>query len=191
MGEQVDRCVCFMWLSVSRRGYAFLWFPSVHAMVNKSAVPTAILALALLYFAALMVSAGPLASMTRSHVSKRSIVQLCEVLEATTDKSCLKFNNYGCFCGYGSVGSNPVDGVDRCCMIHDHCYHSLQCHWFSDPHLTVYSVNYTDRVATCLDSPTLWPCAYKACRCDVQFAACVATANYNDSYRRYNKVMCH
>ncbi|EYC33063.1 hypothetical protein Y032_0002g581 [Ancylostoma ceylanicum] len=36
----------------------------------------------------------------------------------------LIYNNYGCWCGSG--GSNePVDEIDRCCMIHDKCYDAL------------------------------------------------------------------
>ncbi|KHJ96455.1 hypothetical protein OESDEN_03583 [Oesophagostomum dentatum] len=42
------------------------------------------------------------------------------------------YNNYGCFCGYGG-GGTPIDGIDRCCEVHDRCYNeaktSKKCRW--------------------------------------------------------------
>ncbi|RCN30108.1 hypothetical protein ANCCAN_24127 [Ancylostoma caninum] len=39
---------------------------------------------------------------------------------------CLRsiYNNYGCWCGSGGA-NEPVDEIDRCCMIHDKCYDAL------------------------------------------------------------------
>ncbi|RCN30107.1 phospholipase A2 [Ancylostoma caninum] len=31
------------------------------------------------------------------------------------------FNHYGCWCGSGG-GYDPIDELDKCCMIHDKCY---------------------------------------------------------------------
>ncbi|KHJ76219.1 phospholipase A2, partial [Oesophagostomum dentatum] len=42
------------------------------------------------------------------------------------------YNNYGCYCGYGG-GGTPIDGIDKCCEVHDRCYGNAKttkkCSW--------------------------------------------------------------
>ena len=46
-------------------------------------------------------------------VRKRSVFQMCALIQFYTGNSCYDYNDYGCFCGYGQVGYKPVDRVDR------------------------------------------------------------------------------
>lgn len=45
-------------------------------------------------------------------VHKRSVFQMCELVQFYTGNSCYDYNDYGCFCGYGQVGYKAVDRVD-------------------------------------------------------------------------------
>ena len=44
---------------------------------------------------------------------RRNAFQLCSFINKYTLRSCLNYNPYGCFCGYGQQGTEPVDETDR------------------------------------------------------------------------------
>lgn len=45
-------------------------------------------------------------------IQKRSIFQLCTLIDYYTNRSCTDYNDYGCFCGYGQEGRKAVDKTD-------------------------------------------------------------------------------
>ena len=45
-------------------------------------------------------------------LQKRSIFQLCTLINYYTNRSCTDYNDYGCFCGYGQEGRKAVDKTD-------------------------------------------------------------------------------
>eukprot|EP00058_Branchiostoma_floridae_P013149 XP_002598637.1 hypothetical protein BRAFLDRAFT_67034 [Branchiostoma floridae] len=53
--------------------------------------------------------------------AKRNLIQFANMIETVTGRSALHYNFYGCYCGWGGSGT-PVDGIDRCCQVHDLCY---------------------------------------------------------------------
>lgn len=89
--------------------------------------------------------------------------------------------DYGCYCGVGG-GGTPVDGLDRCCKVHDECYgYQAGCY----PKWTAYQYKIINgRTVYCKDS--YWSCKYRVCRCDKLFVDCIYRnknaynpANYN------------
>ncbi|KAH9508867.1 Phospholipase A2, major isoenzyme [Bulinus truncatus] len=118
---------------------------------------------------------------------KRNVFQLCRVINIYTGRSCVDYNNYGCFCGLRSRGSHPVDEVDRCCQSHDQCFSSLNCLLLS---FTTYSTQCSGSQCTCTNSRKT-SCRYRSCMCDLQFGECLQRARYNKVYRRYSTLRCH
>ncbi|KFZ59816.1 Basic phospholipase A2 Tpu-G6D49, partial [Antrostomus carolinensis] len=49
------------------------------------------------------------------------------ITKATGQNALLHYSSYGCYCGLGGKGQ-PKDATDRCCQLHDTCYHSLLSH---------------------------------------------------------------
>lgn len=90
----------------------------------------------------LLLFIGLFCSLTIS--AQGDLVQLCYLINYYESPyqfflfgvDCLKYNDYGCWCGFGGNGK-PVDGVDECCKLHDECYGRIQpkC----NPYLTSYN----------------------------------------------------
>ncbi|CAL1538810.1 unnamed protein product [Lymnaea stagnalis] len=135
------------------------------------------------------VEAAP-SSGTRHHLQKRHILQMCELISTHTNRGCLDYNNYGCFCGLGNSAGHPVDRVDQCCRDHDTCYGHVACYWFY-PQLVGYNVDCTESGCTCTDSQFFSRCAYTTCRCDLQLAQCLARYGYNHTFKNHDRSSCH
>ncbi|GFO16264.1 phospholipase a2 [Plakobranchus ocellatus] len=120
---------------------------------------------------------------------KRHILQMCELIAQHTNRGCLDYNNYGCFCGLGNAASHHVDAVDGCCRVHDQCYGNVYCYWIY-PQFVGYNVDCTSEPCRCTDSPLSSPCAYSTCQCDLQFAQCLARADYNHAFSNYDRTTC-
>ncbi|XP_074607359.1 phospholipase A2 AP-PLA2-II-like [Acropora palmata] len=56
---------------------------------------------------------------------RRSILDFGALILCKAKTNPRKFIGYGCFCGPGGEGK-PVDGLDRCCQVHDSCYGELE-----------------------------------------------------------------
>ncbi|XP_076323231.1 uncharacterized protein LOC143232072 isoform X1 [Tachypleus tridentatus] len=112
---------------------------------------------------------------TRPLRTRRSVLQLANVLKCVTGCDPLTYKGYGCYCGYMGRG-NPVDGIDKCCLEHDWCYTYSDCH-----QLLVYFVSYRFQCAApgkahCrgADYSVASGCATQLCKCDIAFAYCVS-----------------
>ncbi|XP_045199146.1 basic phospholipase A2-like [Mercenaria mercenaria] len=121
--------------------------------------------------------------------TRRNAFQMCNLINMYTGISCLNYNPYGCFCGYGQRGSNPVDEADRCCKIHDDCYGDAHtknhCYFWSG-----MFVGYTydcKNGCRCLDQEK---CARKVCECDLQLADCLGKSSFNVTYKEYDRSQC-
>merc|ERR1719357_92093 len=105
----------------------------------------------------------------------------------------LKYNDYGCWCGFGGQGT-PVDDVDMCCHIHDKCYERSRkvpgCTAISDlPYVLVYDFICSNQEVTC--SATNDKCQALVCECDRAAAHCFAQMQYNPENKNLDsKVHC-
>ena len=50
-------------------------------------------------------------SLNKNHRMKRTLLQVCDLIHRFTNRSCLDYNNYGCYCGWGNAG-NEIGHVD-------------------------------------------------------------------------------
>ncbi|XP_059171130.1 basic phospholipase A2-like isoform X2 [Physella acuta] len=123
------------------------------------------------------------------HRQKRHLLQMCELIVSHTNRSCLDYNNYGCFCGLGMTGGEPVDAIDGCCHEHDLCYGRVRCFWFY-PQLVGYQVTCQGDLCTCEDHYLFSPCAHTTCQCDVEFSQCLARYEYNLGFKNYDRLQC-
>ncbi|KAK3750947.1 hypothetical protein QZH41_015027 [Actinostola sp. cb2023] len=94
----------------------------------------------------------------------------------------MAYNDYGSYCGVGGSGT-PVDGVDRCCQVHDACYDKFEkC----GPYYLSYDSGYIKHWATsdkkcliqCDDTDQ---CKKGVCECDKAAAECFAKNPYNSN----------
>ncbi|XP_041354791.1 otoconin-90-like [Gigantopelta aegis] len=149
--------------------------------IRRGIVVTAFLTL----FTVLMVDTWPV----DKHRSKRTIIQMCGLISLYTNRSCLDYNNYGCFCGLGNAGRKPLDTVDACCWRHDYCYGLVDCFWMY-PQLVGYNIHCHQGRCECTDSMESSPCARTTCECDVRFASCLAEGQFHNHYVNYDRVLC-
>uniref|UniRef100_A0AC34PUL6 Phospholipase A2 n=1 Tax=Panagrolaimus sp. JU765 TaxID=591449 RepID=A0AC34PUL6_9BILA len=66
-------------------------------------------------------SLGHFAEAKRSNATLKALWNLEKMSECRLGYTALDYNDYGCWCGVGGEGK-PIDGIDECCMLHDHCY---------------------------------------------------------------------
>ncbi|CAC5357862.1 PLA2G [Mytilus coruscus] len=86
--------------------------------------------------------------------------------------------DYGCYCGNGGAGT-PVDGIDRCCQVHDKCYGDEEG-WWCRPKWQHYNYKILNRrTVYCKDS--YGSCKYRVCRCDKLFIDCLHRNTYNQA----------
>uniref|UniRef100_A0A8C4F2N6 Phospholipase A2 n=1 Tax=Dicentrarchus labrax TaxID=13489 RepID=A0A8C4F2N6_DICLA len=105
----------------------------------------------------------------------------------------LKYNDYGCWCGFGGTGT-PVDEVDMCCKVHDDCYKASRkapgCTALVDlPYVLVYDFSCSNQEVTCSASNN--KCQAAVCECDRVAAHCFAQTTYNPDNKNLDpKVRC-
>ncbi|KAK7107397.1 basic phospholipase A2-like [Littorina saxatilis] len=141
----------------------------------------------------LQLGVGSSLSAHRPRRTKRTILQMCELIQRYTNRGCLDYNDYGCFCGWGNAGSGRkhLDDVDACCLLHDNCYGEVTCMWFY-PQLVGFSIQCgDDNSCQCQDSRVWSPCARSVCECDLRFAECLGRATYHEHHRSYDWHLCH
>ncbi|XP_018021382.2 otoconin-90 isoform X2 [Hyalella azteca] len=106
--------------------------------------------------------------------SRRSVKDLYNMLTCSTNCDPLSYKGYGCYCGFMGAGA-VVDGIDRCCKIHDWCYETArQCsglQWYMAP----YDWHCYYGHPICAPAPR-WrrrSCGQQLCECDRAFAECL------------------
>lgn len=109
---------------------------------------------------------------------KRGALELGQIIKCATGCNPLSYKGYGCYCGFLGSGET-VDGIDRCCKMHDWCYTTTTC-MNLDYHLP-YFVGFKwkcNRGAPyCLAGKTKSTdrssCGHQLCECDREFAMCL------------------
>ncbi|XP_049624848.1 group 10 secretory phospholipase A2-like [Suncus etruscus] len=138
--------------------------------------------LLLLLVSGLGCQAGP----RRSHIHRRGLIELASTMECVRILNPLAYMDYGCYCGLGGQGQ-PQDKTDWCCRLHDCCYTKAEeanC----SPKLTSYSWECVNQTVQC--SPTEDKCQEMLCKCDQDFAHCLADASYSIKYLFYAQSSC-
>ncbi|XP_066149358.1 basic phospholipase A2 PA-12A isoform X1 [Euwallacea fornicatus] len=107
---------------------------------------------------------------------KRGVVELYNMISCATDCDPLSFKGYGCFCGFLGSG-NPVDGIDKCCKMHDVCYELANCPMYLEYFVPYHWRCWNKRPFCGANQRELiessGPCAYMLCECDRVFSECV------------------
>ena len=97
---------------------------------------------------------------------------------------------YGCYCGLGnSVGVQPVDMTDGCCMTHDYAWIgagtvAAACNCNSQN----YDYNTNGGVITCAANQNA--CAAYCCAADKAFSECIAANPPGRDNQRYDRTQC-
>ncbi|KAK7493162.1 hypothetical protein BaRGS_00015683, partial [Batillaria attramentaria] len=81
--------------------------PIIIITMNTSSLITV-----LAFFINLGLGSGLMAHRPRR--TKRSLLQMCDMIQRHTNRGCLDYNDYGCYCGWGNAGSEGkhLDDVD-------------------------------------------------------------------------------
>ncbi|XP_076249425.1 phospholipase A2 A2-actitoxin-Ucs2a [Calliopsis andreniformis] len=114
-------------------------------------------------------------SMSRKRF-KRGVIHLYNMVVCATGCNPLAYKGYGCYCGF--LGSGYViDGIDRCCKMHDWCYDATECPMFSEYFVPYYWRCYHGYKPVCAVEHGNWggsgSCAQRLCECDRTFAECL------------------
>ncbi|XP_076544407.1 uncharacterized protein LOC117607860 [Osmia lignaria lignaria] len=107
---------------------------------------------------------------------KRGVIHLYNMIVCATGCNPLSYKGYGCYCGF--LGSGYViDGIDRCCKMHDWCYDATDCPMFSEYFVPYYWRCYHGYKPICAVEHGNWrgsgSCAQRLCECDRSFAECL------------------
>ncbi|KAG6803029.1 hypothetical protein HZU73_01865 [Apis mellifera caucasica] len=107
---------------------------------------------------------------------KRGVIHLYNMVVCATGCNPLAYKGYGCYCGF--LGSGYViDGIDRCCKMHDWCYDATECPVFSGYFIPYYWRCYRGHKPVCAVEHGSWggsgSCAQRLCECDRSFAECL------------------
>ncbi|XP_078389307.1 basic phospholipase A2 4-like [Cetorhinus maximus] len=123
----------------------------------------------------------------------RGLLQFAAVVQcANPSFQNLAYLDYGCFCGFGSNGNQPVDRLDRCCQVHDNCYgraDRMGC----NSYFAFYRVICRNWNPSCsIRSFGQSSCGLKVCRCDVKAARCFKKYRnrFNPKFVNYNQSRC-
>ncbi|MXQ80694.1 hypothetical protein E5288_WYG009050 [Bos mutus] len=129
---------------------------------------------------------GLRAAPQRSHVHRRGLIGLAGTIDCVGPRPALVYVKYGCFCGLGGHGQ-PQDAIDWCCHAHDCCYTHAE-NSGCNPKVQPYSWNCVSQSVKC--EPTEDKCQELICKCDQEFAHCLARAEYNIKYLFYPHFLC-
>ncbi|XP_037026841.1 uncharacterized protein LOC119067799 [Bradysia coprophila] len=107
--------------------------------------------------------------------SKRGALELYSMVKCATGCDPLIFKGYGCYCGFLGSG-RTLDGIDRCCKMHDYCYETANCPMFIEYFVPYVWKCYRGRPLCAIDQGE-WggpgSCASRLCECDQTLSKCL------------------
>jgi len=107
--------------------------------------------------------------------TKRASWDFYAMIKCGTGCNPLVYKGYGCYCGF--LGSGPtVDGLDRCCKMHDWCYTTTSCMLleYNLPYFVPYKWKCNGGSPYCDSRKGGSRCSQELCECDRQFVSCLA-----------------
>ncbi|XP_055644765.1 uncharacterized protein LOC129780472 isoform X2 [Toxorhynchites rutilus septentrionalis] len=112
---------------------------------------------------------------TREGRSKRGVYNLYSMIKCATGCDPIIYKGYGCYCGFLGSGQ-ALDGIDRCCKMHDYCYTASNCPMFLEYFVPYLWKCYRGR-PLCAHDHGEWggvnSCAARLCRCDLSLSKCL------------------
>ncbi|KAL7846909.1 hypothetical protein SRHO_G00218890 [Serrasalmus rhombeus] len=135
-------------------------------------------------------------TVTQAYLDYRALWQFRAMILCTMPDSwpVLDYSDYGCYCGKGGSGT-PVDELDRCCEVHDHCYNAAMQHdacWtiLDNPYTEIYAYqcDKANKKITCKSNNN--ECEMFICECDRKAAECFAVAGYNEENKHLPSDRC-
>lgn len=111
--------------------------------------------------------------------SKRAAWDFYKMIKCGTGCNPLVYKGYGCYCGFLGSGG-VVDGIDRCCKMHDWCYYQTTCMHldFDLPYFVPYKWTCNGGAPYCIAGKTkstnTGSCSHQLCECDRGFVECLS-----------------
>jgi len=111
--------------------------------------------------------------------SKRASWDFYAMIKCGTGCNPLAYKGYGCYCGFLGSG-DTVDGIDRCCKMHDWCYTTTSCMilQYNLPYFVPYKWKCNGGAPYCVDGNSAHSaggsCSHQLCECDRQFVQCLS-----------------
>ncbi|XP_055902522.1 uncharacterized protein LOC129938791 [Eupeodes corollae] len=106
---------------------------------------------------------------------KRGVIELYSMIKCSTGCDPIIFKGYGCYCGFLGDGY-PVDGIDRCCKVHDKCYEYSNCIPYLEYFVPYLWKCYRGKPLCAIDHGE-WggphSCAARLCQCDLHLSRCL------------------
>lgn len=110
---------------------------------------------------------------------KRDVITLYSMIKCSTGCEPLFYKGYGCYCGFLGAGV-PVDGIDRCCKLHDKCYENSNCISYLEYFVPYIWKCYNGKPLCALDHGEFGgrqSCAARLCYCDMRLSRCLRKFN--------------
>ncbi|XP_053691387.1 uncharacterized protein LOC128739910 [Sabethes cyaneus] len=112
---------------------------------------------------------------TKDGRSKRGVYNLYSMIKCSTGCDPIIYKGYGCYCGFLGSGK-ALDGIDRCCKMHDYCYSNANCPMFLEYFVPYLWKCYHGRPLCAVDHGE-WggpqSCASRLCHCDLSLSKCL------------------
>ncbi|XP_041764657.1 uncharacterized protein LOC121602973 [Anopheles merus] len=112
---------------------------------------------------------------SRDGRAKRGVYNLYSMIKCATGCDPLIYKGYGCYCGFLGSGQ-ALDGIDRCCKMHDYCYSTASCPMFLEYFVPYLWKCYRGRPLCAIDHGE-WggpgSCASRLCHCDLSLSKCL------------------
>jgi len=108
--------------------------------------------------------------------TKRASWDFYAMIKCGTGCNPLVYKGYGCYCGFLGSG-NTVDGIDRCCKMHDWCYTTTSCMFlqYNLPYFVPYKWKCNGGAPYCVgDRGGGGRCSHELCECDREFVSCLS-----------------
>lgn len=118
--------------------------------------------------------------------TKRSLIDLAEMVEITTGRNGTDFVPYGNWCGIGGSGK-AIDAIDNCCRRHDICYLDKigkECNSIFSLYVANYKWNSEGGKVFC-SMEDRNSCGRATCACDREVVICLAKniGEYREEHR--------